>query len=53
MDKGLEDAFRFIDAEIKADPGADKARLIELACQKFDLTPLQGEFLTNKLLLEK
>jgi hypothetical protein len=52
VDKSIEDAFRFIDGEVKADPGADKAKLIEIACQRYDLTPLQAEFLTKKLILE-
>ncbi|MBN1534318.1 MAG: hypothetical protein JXA20_16720 [Spirochaetes bacterium] len=53
MDKNIEDAFRFIDSELKADPNTDKARLVEIACQRFNLTPLQGEFLTKKFVHEQ
>lgn len=51
--KSIEDAIRYISAELQANPDADRARLIETACQKFDLTPLQGEFLLNKFVLNR
>ncbi|HNW26890.1 MAG TPA: hypothetical protein PKN50_00320 [Spirochaetota bacterium] len=53
MDKSMEDALRFISGELKADPKADKSKLIEKAAQKFDLDPKQTDFLVNKIILEK
>jgi hypothetical protein len=53
MDKSIEDAFRFIGTELKENPDADRMRIIELASQKFDLTPVQTEFLINKFILER
>jgi hypothetical protein len=46
--KPIEDAIRFISMELKANPGADKSKLIQEAAQKYDLTPLQTEFLLSK-----
>lgn len=51
--KHMEDAFRFISLELKDNPDADRSKLIEVAAQKFDLTPLQTEFLVNKFVLER
>ncbi len=51
MDDSIRNAVKFIGEELKANPEADKAALIEQACQQFDLNPMQGEFLINKFLL--
>jgi hypothetical protein len=51
--KNLEEAVRFISMELKDDPEADKTQLIEKASQKFDLNPLQTEFLLNKYIYGK
>jgi hypothetical protein len=51
MDRSMEDAFRFISGELQANPKANKSKLIEEACQKFDLKPNQEEFLVKKFLL--
>lgn len=48
MDSSIEDAMRFISAELMENPKADRLKLIEEACQRFDLNPMQGEFLTSK-----
>ncbi|HOD13183.1 MAG TPA: hypothetical protein PK307_07995 [Spirochaetota bacterium] len=53
MDKSMEDAIRYIGGEIKANPGANKAKIIEEAAQKFDLDPKQTEFLVNKFVLNE
>ncbi len=53
MNKSIEDAIRFIGTELKDNPGADKSKLIETASQKFDLTPMQTEFLINKFIMER
>lgn len=49
----LEDAIRFIGLELLDNPNADVVKLIEEASQKFDLNPMQQEFLTNKYILQK
>lgn len=46
-------AVKYISLELKDNAGADKVKLIEEASQKFDLTPLQQEFLLNKFIYEK
>jgi len=50
MDDSIKNAIKFISAELKSDPQADRAKLIETASQKFDLTPLQADFLLNQYL---
>lgn len=47
----MEEALIYISGELKDNPDTDKPRLIENASQKFDLTPLQTEFLINKYIL--
>lgn len=51
MDKSMEDAIRFIGLELKENPDADKSALIDQASVRFDLSPLQTEFLINKYIL--
>jgi hypothetical protein len=53
MDTSLEEAVRFISLELIESPGTDKSLLIEKASQKFDLNPLQTDFLYNKYVLQK
>ncbi|MBP7584529.1 MAG: hypothetical protein KBA61_10870 [Spirochaetes bacterium] len=49
----IEDAVRFIGQELRDNPGASVVKLIEEASQKYDLNPMQQEFLTNKYILNK
>ncbi len=51
MDKSIEDAIRYIGAELKDNPDIDRSKLIDEASQKFDLTPMQTEFLINKFVI--
>ena len=51
MNKSMEDVIRFISSEIQANPEINKAKLIQEACRKFDLDPMQEEFLINKYLM--
>ena len=51
MDSSMENAIKYIGQELKANPDADKNKLIEEASQKFNLNPLQTEFLVNKYIL--
>ena len=48
----MEKAIHFISLELKQNPATDRSKLIEEASQKFDLTPLQSDFLLNKYVLE-
>lgn len=50
MDNSIQKAVEFIGRELKHTPDADKLKLIDDAAQKFNLNPLQTEFLTNKFL---
>lgn len=51
MDDSIREAVKFIGTELKSNPGANVSKLIEEASQKFDLNPMQQEFLTNKYIL--
>ena len=51
--RSLEEAVRFISAEIRENPSTPLSQLIEIACRKFDLTPIQGEQLLQKYLSAK
>jgi len=53
MDDSIKDAVRYIGTMLKDNANIDKAKLIEEAAQKYDLNPLQTEFLTNKFLLSQ
>ncbi len=43
----LRKATRWIVAELKYHPEANRRELIEKACLKFDLSPLEAEFLAR------
>lgn len=51
MDSSLEEAIRYISSSLKEE-GTDLKDCIEKACTRFDLTPLQAEFLYNKYILK-
>ncbi|HOO70285.1 MAG TPA: hypothetical protein PK926_00895 [Spirochaetota bacterium] len=53
MNKPMEDVIRFISGELQADPQINKAKLIQEACNKYDLDPMQEEFLVNKYLMNQ
>ena len=50
MDDSIKNAVEFIGLQLKDFPDADKLKLIDEASQKFDLNPLQTDFLVNKFL---
>ncbi len=52
MDDSIREAVKFIGGELKNNPGLDKIKLIDEASRKFDLNPMQTEFLTNKFVLQ-
>jgi hypothetical protein len=53
MDDSIRNAIRFIGQELKDNPELNRAKLLEDAAQRFDLSPLQSEFLVNKFLINK
>jgi len=53
MDDSIKEAIRYIGIKLKDEPDTNKSHLIDEASQKFDLNPMQTEFLTNKYLLGK
>jgi hypothetical protein len=53
MDKSLENSLRYISDELKSNPQADRKKLIDETSVKFDLTPIQTEFLLNKYIFNK
>jgi hypothetical protein len=42
---GLRKAMRWLDERVREEPGASRAKLIGEAAVRFDLTPLDEEFL--------
>ncbi len=50
MDDSIKDALKYISDELREKPDTDKLKLIDEASKRFDLNPLQEEFLTSKLL---
>jgi hypothetical protein len=49
----LRKAVKWISEERKYDPQAKTSKLIEEACLKFDLSPMDAEYLLNFLKPEK
>jgi hypothetical protein len=49
MDDTMEKAIRYISEILKENPNADKVKLVEEASTKFNLNPLQTDFLSNKI----
>ncbi|MCL2155931.1 MAG: hypothetical protein FWH53_09730 [Leptospirales bacterium] len=49
MDDTMEKAIRYISEILKETPDADKVKLVEETSTKFNLNPLQAEFLSNKI----
>lgn len=43
--EGIRRALRWLDERAKEAPAAPRARLVEEAAVRFDLTPLEAEFL--------
>jgi transcription initiation factor IIF auxiliary subunit len=51
MEESMKNAIRYISEQLNDEPDYNKNKLIEEASKKFDLTPLQTEFLLNKYVL--
>jgi hypothetical protein len=45
----IKQAVNWIDDQLRDNPGADRLRLIDEAARRFDLSPLDAEFLTRHL----
>ena len=45
----IKQAVKWIDEQLHDDPRADRTRLIDEAGRRFDLTPLDSEFLLRHL----
>ncbi|MDP3285970.1 MAG: hypothetical protein Q8M56_16185 [Desulfobacterales bacterium] len=45
----LRKAVKWISETMKYEPGKSRAKVIQEACEKFDLTPMDSEYLANFL----
>jgi hypothetical protein len=45
----IKQAVKWIDEQLRDTPGADRTKLIDEAGRRFDLTPLDSEFLLRHL----
>jgi len=45
----IKQAVTWIEDQLRNDPNADRAALIDRASRRFDLTPLDAEFLLRQL----
>jgi len=43
--EGIRKAVKWVDESRQSEPGKNVASLVHEACVKFDLSPLEGEFL--------
>jgi hypothetical protein len=48
--EGLRSALRWLDERVRDEPGADRAKLLAEASTRYDLTPLEEDFLLNNWL---
>lgn len=53
MDESIKNAVKYISEILKETPEVDKLKLIDDASKRFDLNPMQTEFLTNKIVYER
>ena len=45
----IKQAVKWIDEQLEANPGADRTKLVDDASRRFDLTPLDADFLYRHL----
>jgi len=45
----IKQAVAWIDDRLRAEPGADRIRLVDEAARRYDLSPLDTEFLARHL----
>ena len=53
MNKAMEDALRYISGELSLNPGQDISRLVQETCIKYNLDPMQEEFLFSKYVAQQ
>ncbi len=51
MDTSLQDAVKYISEQLQNEPDVDLSSLIDIVSKKYDLNPMQTEFLVNKYIL--
>lgn len=51
MEESMKNAIKYISEQLKDDPEYNKNDLVDEASRKFDLSPLQTEFLINKYVI--
>jgi hypothetical protein len=45
----IKQAIKWIDEQLQDNPAADRMKLVDEACRRFDLTPLDADFLMRHL----
>jgi hypothetical protein len=45
----IKQAIKWIDEQLQANPGANRTKLVDAAGRRFDLTPLDADFLVRHL----
>ena len=45
----IKQAIKWIDEQLQANPGANRTKLVDEAGRRFDLTPLDADFLVRHL----
>jgi hypothetical protein len=45
----IKQAVRWLDEQARDSPGADRLALVDEACRRFDLSPLDADFLLRHL----
>lgn len=53
MDESLKNAVKYMSEQLKENPEIDRNTLIDDVSKKYDLNPMQTEFLINKFVLGK
>ncbi len=53
MDESLKNAVKYMSEQLRDNPDIDRNTLIDEVSRKFDLNPMQTEFLINKFVLGK
>lgn len=48
-ESGLKQAVRWLDEQLADNPKADRLKLVDEASRRFDLSPLDGDFLLRHL----
>ncbi len=46
---GVKRALKWVNEQLEENPKADRARLIDEACRRFDLSPLDADFLYRNI----